>query len=61
MANARISYQSSDQNWEIIFGVTNLTNKYYATNAFDVSAINGTSAFAYQPPREWYITLRRNF
>jgi len=61
VGNARISYRSADADWELSGGVTNFTDKHYYTSAFDIVAISGTSAFSVAPPREWYITLRRNF
>ncbi len=61
LVNARLAYKSADQNWEATLGVTNLTDKHYYTNAFDLAALNGTSAWAVARPREWYISIRRNF
>jgi iron complex outermembrane receptor protein len=61
VANARISYLTAYGDWEVILGVTNLTDKHYYTTAFDVWPTSGTSRFMVARPREWYVTLRRNF
>lgn len=61
LANARISYRTPSEDWEMIFGVTNLTDKHYYTSAFDIAGISGESSFSVARPREWYVTMRRSF
>lgn len=60
-ANARVTYRTSDDNWELALEVTNLTDKYYALTIDDSHA--STDYVSIQParPREWLLSLRRNF
>jgi iron complex outermembrane receptor protein len=64
IANARLTYRETAGNWELSLAVTNLTDNYYYANYFDrLSNNNGFKLLAGQPgrPREWSLTLRRNF
>ncbi|HWW63819.1 MAG TPA: TonB-dependent receptor [Sphingomonadaceae bacterium] len=61
IANASLRFQAADQKWELIGGVTNLTDKHYYTNAFDIALAIGTVQNSVGRPREFYVTLRRNF
>src|SRR5262249_7346792 len=62
LLNARLQYATRDRNWTAAFGVENLTNKFYYLNKFDLTAF-GEPTVEGQPgaPRQWYLTLRRNF
>jgi iron complex outermembrane receptor protein len=57
LANARLTYRNGDNDWSIALEVTNLFDKLYYLNKFVTVYANG------QPgrPREWAITLRKNF
>ena len=60
--NARLTYESPDRDWEAAFSVTNLFDKFYWENYWGSGT--GTGAFrtgAPSRPREWAITLKRNF
>jgi iron complex outermembrane recepter protein len=62
LANARVTWRSPTNGWEIAIEGTNLTNKYYYLTLFDLSR----AAAGYidgQPgrPREWAMTVKRNF
>jgi iron complex outermembrane receptor protein len=60
--NARLQYATKDQHWTAAFGVENLTNKFYYLNKFDLTAFGEPTVEGQPgPPREWYLTLRRNF
>jgi len=65
VANARVTYRSSDQDWEFSLAVTNVFDKYYFVNSYDRSPPIATSYdfTAMQPgrPREWAVTVKRNF
>jgi iron complex outermembrane recepter protein len=60
--NGRITYTTQNQDWSVVLAVTNLTDEFYFTSKSD--AITGNlSTLAGQPnrPREWSLTLRRDF
>jgi len=59
--NARLMWRSSDENWEVSAAVSNLTNKYYYYTTFDISSFGGWTAGQPAEPREWTLTVRRNF
>ena len=55
--NAAIAYRSSADNWEAVFGGTNLSDERYIVSGFrqpGAGVIDGT----YSRPREWYLTFR---
>ena len=61
LMNGRITWKSASLEWETVAGATNLTNKFYYINkVFGAVPTNITEG---QPgaPREWFVTLRRNF
>jgi iron complex outermembrane receptor protein len=58
--NARITFVSADKNWRASVSVSNLTDEYYWTNNF-AFYFSGTGQHVVAPPREWAVTLRRNF
>lgn len=60
--NVRVEYATMDRTWTVAAGLNNLTNHVYYYNKFDLTAfgeptIEGQPA----PPREWFMTLTRNF
>ena len=62
MFNTRLTYESPDKDWEAAFSVTNLFDKFYWENYFGSG--RGSGAFrtgAPSRPREWAITVKRNF
>lgn len=61
LVNARLMWLSADGEWETALGVTNLTDKYYFYNVFDISSFGGWTAAQPAPPREWSFTVRRSF
>ena len=60
--NARIEWASPQRTWTTAVGVSNLTDKEYLLNIFDLTPF-GESTVEAQPgaPREWFVTFRRNF
>jgi iron complex outermembrane recepter protein len=61
VVNARVAWDSEDRRWQTAVGVTNLTDKYYFYNIFDISTFGGWTAGQPAPPREWSLSFRRNF
>ena len=61
LVNARLTWRSGDNSWLLALEGTNLTDEYYYVTLFDlfdqVGYVHG------QPgrPREWAVTVRRNF
>jgi iron complex outermembrane receptor protein len=62
LANFRLTWRSGDDAWQVALEGTNLTDEYYYVTLFDLTG----AAAGYihgQPsrPREWAMTIRRNF
>jgi len=57
--NARLAWTSPDEDWQVALAVTNLTDKFYYRNKgrLPIGIVSG------QPgaPREWSLSVRRNF
>ncbi len=62
VGNARLTYRNNKGDWEAAVEVTNFTNKLYYITTFDLTGAGGGSV-AGQPamPREWSVSLRKNF
>lgn len=60
--NARLEYASQDRVWTVALGATNVTDKTYLLNIFDLSPF-GEPTIEGQPgePRSWYITATHKF
>ena len=61
LANARITWKSMSQDWETAVAVTNLSDHFYYINkVFGAAPTNITEG---QPgaPREWLVSVKRNF
>ena len=61
IANARLTWRSNEDEWQTALEVTNLTDKYYYRNKFDVSASEGALSATVGAPRMWAVTVKRNF
>lgn len=61
VANAQISWKSEENKWEAIVAVTNLFDRYYLFNTYDLQFLNSTAVGQPAPPREWSFTLKRKF
>ena len=60
--NARLQYATKENTWTVAFGVDNLTNHFYYLNKFDLTVFGEPTVEGQPgPPREWYLTARRNF
>jgi iron complex outermembrane receptor protein len=62
LANARITWANAADDLTIGLEVTNLFDKYYFLNKFDLTGV-GAGALSGQPgrPREWAITVKKKF
>ncbi|GFM27559.1 TonB-dependent receptor [Novosphingobium sp. PY1] len=59
--NLRVTYDSPDKSWQLSAGATNLFDKFYYTGASENVANYGVSSGTVGRPREWFVSLRRNF
>jgi iron complex outermembrane recepter protein len=61
LVNARLTYLTADEDWQVALEVKNLTDKLYYTDVFDnrgsTNSIQGTPAL----PRTWAVTVKHNF
>jgi iron complex outermembrane receptor protein len=60
IANVRLAWRSSEEDWEAVLAVTNLFDKFYFQNTFRgpaISSVTGQPA----PPRQWSVSLRKSF
>ncbi len=63
LVNARLTWRNPDSDWSVALEVTNLTDKLYYTSNADLSFIP-VIGFAWNSPgrpREWAVTVKRNF
>jgi iron complex outermembrane receptor protein len=61
MANARVTWRNADEDVSVALEVTNLTNEYYFYSVFDQRNNNGGRIAAPARPREWALTVRKDF
>jgi iron complex outermembrane receptor protein len=61
VANARLTWRSSDNNLEISGECTNVFDKYYITTIYDAWDRAGIISGAPGHPREWAVTLKKRF
>ena len=59
--NARISYTSPDNRWEVAAFVNNLTDEENEVMGFDISLFCGCSEIAVGEPRWWGVSAQFNF
>ena len=61
LMNAHLTWRSAKDDWEGAFAVTNVTDRFYYINK--VNSVAPTFVAQGQPgaPREWLVTIRRNF
>ena len=62
LVNASVMWSGANDDWDVVFGVTNLTDEDYFLNIFDLTVF-GQQTTEGQPgrPSEWFVTLRRHF
>lgn len=59
--NARLTWQSPDNAWQVAAAVTNLTNKFYFVGASENAANFGLATSVVGRPREWSLSIKRRF
>ena len=62
IANGRITWRNADDNLQVSLEVTNIFDKYYFVNRFDLRGV-GAGALVGQlgRPREWALTVKKEF
>jgi iron complex outermembrane receptor protein len=61
LSNARLTWRNTDETWESALEVTNLSDKYYFLTRFDQFTLTGITDGQPGRPREWALTVKRNF
>jgi iron complex outermembrane receptor protein len=57
--NARLTWRSPEEEWQASLAVTNLEDKFYYTHKFRLPI--GITTGQVAPPRQWSLSVRRNF
>lgn len=61
VSNAAIVLESIDNQWSLMFGVKNLSDKRYRSHAFDLSAFPGVMLGYYNAPRTYALSANYSF
>ncbi len=61
IANARLTWKNAASDLNVSLEVTNLFDKYYFPSKFDLSTLAGSVLGNPGRPREWAVTLKKNF
>ncbi len=61
VANARLTWASEDRTLSASLEVTNLFDKFYYVNKFDLLKTSGTAVGQPAMPRRWAVTLKKRF
>jgi len=61
LLNGRVTWNSSKQDWQVSFFVTNITDKKYVVSVLDFYDSLGSLEKSYARPREWGFTVKRTF
>jgi iron complex outermembrane receptor protein len=59
--DARLTWRSPKTDWQVTLAATNLTNRFYYINKVNATAPTFIAQGQPGAPREWMVTLRRNF
>ena len=61
LLNARITYRSADEDWELALAATNLLDEFYYQNKYDRVSQSGNAYGQPGRPREIMLSVKRNF
>jgi iron complex outermembrane receptor protein len=62
LVNASLIWASADNGWQATLGVTNAGDEEYNYNSFPLTLFGQPTAEKQPaPPREWFVTLQKNF
>ena len=60
-ANASLTWKDSEDKWNVVAYVDNLTDEDHGIIGFDVSGFYGNTQIAYAKPRTYGVTVKRSF
>jgi iron complex outermembrane receptor protein len=58
LVNGRLTWRADSGGWEAALSGTNLLNKYYYLNTFDITAESGIATATPAPPRMWMVSVK---
>ena len=61
LLSAQVVYEQTEQEWEVVLGMTNLTDKKYIVAGLQALASFGTAEATYATPRQFAISFRKWF
>ncbi len=61
LANARLTYRTKEEDWEVALEVRNLTDKLYYTDFFDNRGSTNSIQGSPGEPRTWAVSVKRKF
>ena len=61
VANARVTWRNQDEDLSVAFEVTNLFDEYYYSTNFDLYSTSGIQRSSVARPREFAVTVRKEF
>jgi len=61
LANLRVTWIPDHNDWELAAGATNLFDRYYYTNSFDIISSSGLATANPARPREWFVSVKYRF
>jgi iron complex outermembrane receptor protein len=61
LVNGRLTWRADAGGWEAALSGTNLLNKYYYLNTFDITAESGIATATPAPPRMWMVSVKHKF
>jgi iron complex outermembrane recepter protein len=61
LLDARLTWESADQDWSVALFGTNLTDKVYFNGKLSLVGVLGREQGNVAPPREWGLALKRSF
>ena len=62
LGNARVTWKSAGESWQVSLVGTNLFDKYYYNSVFDLTSLGGGSNYGFvAPPREYSVQVQKKF
>lgn len=61
LVNARLGYQTADDDWEVALEIRNLTDQLYYTDVFDNRGSTNSIQGSPGEPRTWAVSVKRKF